>query len=258
MSKVFINGKIIDSRNAEISIFDRGFLYGDGLFESLRTYNCKPFLLDEHLARLFKSARLLKIKIPYSKLKIKNNIARLIKINKFKEAYIKIIVTRGEAKSHGLSTKNVKGKANVIIIIEKLKRSPKKSNWKIITKTTTHSSTIKSLDYLNNILAKTEAEKKGADETILIDPQGYVLEGTVSNIFIVKNGILITPPLSLPILPGVTRQFIMKLARKLKIKVQEKKIKLKDLKNADECFLTFSGEGIVPVINGKITRLLML
>lgn len=249
MKKIFINGKIVNEEDAKISIFDRGFLYGDGLFESLRTFNGEPFLLDEHLKRLFKSAAELKIKIPYSKTKIKKIVARLLKLNKFKESYIKIIVTRGEVKTHGLSQKNVKGKASVTIIIEKIAERKSNKTWKIITVKSARGKTakIKSLNYLENIMTKAAAEKAGADEAIFIDQNGYVLEGTISNIFIVKNGVLITPPLSLPILPGTTRQHIIKLARRKKIKVKEKKIKLKDLYGADEVFLTMAGRGITNI-----------
>ncbi|MFA4857983.1 MAG: aminotransferase class IV [Candidatus Margulisiibacteriota bacterium] len=274
--QIYINGKLTNSRDAKISIFDRGFMYGDGVFESLRTYNRKPFLLNEHLKRLFDAAKKLKIVISClptgtanSKAQIPTQIKNLLKINGLNEAYLKIIITRGRSKQHGLSIKNAAQKPTFIIIAEKIAPAASADSdraggrvWKIIVVKTARAqsigaqnkrhrlpiiSTIKSLNYLENILAKTEAEKSGADEAIFLDKEGNVLEGTVSNIFIVKNGVLITPPLTLPILPGVTRAYIIKLARQLKIKVREKKFKLKELLAASECFLSFSGEGIVPV-----------
>jgi branched-chain amino acid aminotransferase len=281
--KILINGKLVDARRAKISVFDRGFMYGDGVFESLHTYHGKPFLLKEHLGRLFNAAKTLGIEIPntpgrpgQAKSQIQTWINTLLKVNKLNNAYIKIILTRGVAKRHGLSFKNATGKPTLIIITEKIAaiksdaggrasflgrgRALKLTHpWKIITVKSARAqvsratkgmpaiSTIKSLNYLENILAKAEAEKHGAHEAVFLDKDGNVLEGTVSNIFIVKNGALVTPPLTLPILPGVTRAYIIKLARKLKIEVKEQKLKLKDLLAADECFLTFSGEGIVPV-----------
>jgi branched-chain amino acid aminotransferase len=272
MGKIFLNSKLVDSHHANLSIFDRGFLYGDGVFESLRTYFGKPFLLEEHLKRLFKSAAELKFNVrSFPRLaggsrtqlykyrigtifNIKKNIYKLLKANCLKEAYLKIILTRGEAKRHGLSIKNAAGKPTLIIIAEKIVPAAKPRCAKIITLAARRGTLakIKSLNYLESILAKSRAETAGADEAVFIDEQSYVLEGTVSNIFIIKNNVLFTPPLSLPILPGVTRQLIINLARRLKIKTWEKKIKLKDLLAADGCFLTNSGDGILPVI--KINR----
>lgn len=248
-NKALFNNKIIDLDELKISPFDRGFMYGDGVFESLRTYNGKPFLLDEHLNRLEKDAKTIGIKIPLTKEKLEAAILKLIKVNEYKESYIKIIVTRGIAAQHGLSIKNII-KPNLIILVTELKDLPKK-DWIIkissVIKYKTPISHIKSLNYLENILAKKEAEEAGADEAILLSPEGYVAEGTISNIFITKKGALYTPPLSLGILPGITRNLIIQTAKKQGIKVKERFFTVNDLKKADEVFLTFSGQGIVHV-----------
>ncbi|NQU17544.1 MAG: aminotransferase class IV [Candidatus Saganbacteria bacterium] len=254
----YINGKI--TKKTDISIFDRGFLYGDGAFESLRTYKGIPFLLDQHLKRLSETCIILKIPPPKD---IFNIINKLMRKNHLKEAYIKIIVTRGESKEHGLSPKKASGKPTLIIICKKIKDLPINTLCKAIVykkpRTSWIGSRLKTLNYLENILAKIAADKALANEALFQDEKGNILEGTVSNVFIVKNGVLITSPLSMPILPGVTRNYIIKLAKKLKIKVFEKNFKKKDLKTADESFITSSGPGIIPINKkaGLITKKLM-
>ena len=251
--KVYVNGKLVDSHKATLSIFDRGFLYGDGAFESLCTKNSQPFLLEEHLKRLFKSLKLLKIKAPLSSKALKQAVFKTLAANKLKEAYLKIIVTRGQVKAHGLSTKNQKGKSTLIIIVEKA-QAIQPLSWKAIVssarKANAPSSRIKSLCYLDNVLAKAEAERVGADEAFLLDEKGNLTEGTVSNIFIAKHQTIYTPSLASPILPGITRQLVIKIAKQSALRVIEKSISPKELYNADECFVTLSGPGIIP-INGQ-------
>ncbi len=230
---------------------DRGFLYGDGVFESLRTYNGKPFLLDEHLKRLYKALKIIRIKPPLSAKQLKAKVLKELKAKKLKETYIKIIITRGEAKEPGLDPKKAGKKPTLIILIEKLKKKKLKP-WKAIIssiiKPENPSSTIKSLCYLDNILAKMQAKKFSADEAFLLDQNGYLAEGTISNIFIVKLGTVYTPSLASPILAGVTRKLVIKLAKQSAFRVVEKDLNPKDLYNADECFVTFSGSGIVPIV----------
>lgn len=256
---IFINGKI--TKENKISIFDRGFMYGDGAFESLRTYNGEPFLLEDHLKRLEETCRLLKIKIKKSKLKINENIIKLMKKNNLKEAYIKLFATRGEAKGHGLSINKTKGKPLFMITVEKL--NPVAKNCKAIIYSKPRSiwagSRMKTLNYLECILARMEAEEKGAEEAIFTDTKGNILEGTTCNVFIVKNNTLITAPTSAPILAGVTRNYIIKLAKKLGIKIKEKLFKKKDLTSADEAFITSSGVEIIPLNGetGPVTKKLM-
>jgi len=251
--KIYINGKIIPLKEANLSIFDRGFLYGDGAFETLRTYNRKPFQLEEHIKRLLKTLRLLRIRIPLSFNQIKLAVLKTLAANKFKESYVKIMVTRGEAKAHGLDPKNA-GKPNIIIIVEEQKVYPKKmltQGWKAmvssIVKPDLPTSRIKSLCYLDNILAKIEAKKAGADEAFLLDDRGNLAEGTISNIFLVRFGELSTPKKESPILAGITRKLVIQLARQSAFRVTEKLITPKELYTAEECFVTYSGAGIVPV-----------
>jgi len=234
-----------------LSIQDRGFLYGDGVFESLRTYNGKPFLLDEHLKRLYKALKIIRIKPPLSTKQLKTKLLKELKDNKFKESYIKIIITRGEAKEHGLDPKKSGKKPTLIILVENLKEKKLKP-WKAIIssiiKPENPTSIIKSLCYLDNILAKMEATRSGANEAFLLDQNGYLAEGTISNIFIVKFDTIFTPSLNSPILAGVTRKLVIKLAKQSAFKVVEKDLNPKDLYTADECFVTFSSQGIVPIV----------
>ncbi|MEE8637728.1 MAG: aminotransferase class IV [Candidatus Margulisiibacteriota bacterium] len=253
-TKVYLNGKIVPLQEAKISVLDRGLSYGDGVFESLRTYGGKPFQLEEHLKRLLRGLKTLRIHPPLAVTQLKLAVLRTIAANKFKESYIKIMVTRGEAKRHGLDPSNAVGKPSIIILVEELKPYPKTiftKGWKTIISSIVRpdvpSSKIKSLCYLNNILAKMEAKKAGADEAFMLDERGNVLEGTVSNIFIVKHGTIYTPPKDAPILAGLTRNLIIKLAKQSAFRVAEKAISPKELYTADECFITFSGPGIVPI-----------
>jgi len=274
--KIYLNGKIVPINDTKISVLDRGFLYGDGVFESLRTYHHQPFLLEEHLKRLLAGARFLKIRAPSSLSQLKTAVFKTLAANKYKEYYIKVILTRGETRGHGLDPSNVSGKPNLIILVEELKEYPKTlyvRGWKAIIsnirRTEVPTSRIKSLCYIDNILAKAEAKKQGADEAFMLDEKGHVVEGTVSNIFVVKLGTIYTPPIDEPILSGITRKLVIKIAKQSALELAEKIIEPKDLYNCDECFVTMSGAGIIPVTkiwnkkigNGKcgpITQKLML
>jgi branched-chain amino acid aminotransferase len=253
-AKIYLNGGIVPSKDAAIPINDRGLLYGDGIFESFRTYKGKPFQLDLHIKRLLRSAKALSIRPLPGATQLKRSVLKLLVVNKFKESYVKIIITRGQAKKRGLSLKNAVGKPTLIILVEQQKPYSNKmfsAGWKAIisqvSKPDVPSSRIKSLNYLNHILAKREADKTRADEAIMLDDQGYLAEGTISNIFIVKHGIIYTPPKTAPILPGLTRELVIRLAKHSAFKVVEKNITPKELYTADECFITFSGPGVVPI-----------
>ncbi len=253
-SKVYVNGKIVPPEKAKISIMDRGLAYGDGVFESLRTYRGKPFQLEKHIKRLLRGAKLLRIRSLPTSSQLKLAVSRTVSANKFKESYIKIIITRGEAKKHGLDPSNAAGKPTIIVWIEELKPYPKTiytKGWKAIVSTIPRpdvpTSKIKSLNYTNNILARIEARKAGVEEAFMLDEKGNILEGTVSNIFIVKYRTLYTPPKEAPILAGLTRNLVIKLAKQSAFRVVEKILSPKELYTAEECFVTLSGPGIVPV-----------
>ena len=245
MTKIWINNKIVEAGDAKISIFDRGFLYGDGLFETMRSYGGKIFKIDEHLSRLFDSSKALNINIPYSKRKLREASYNSIKRNALKDAYIRITVT---------------GSENVIILIKEFSGRPRK-NYIDGTSATVSKITLnehsplagkKTLNFLNYLLAKEDARHSGYDEAILLNTKGNVAEGATSNIFLVKNGKLLTPSLNDGILPGITRRTVIGLAKKLKIAVAEKHISRKELMSADEVFLTNSLAELLPVI--KINR----
>lgn len=252
--KVYFNGKIIPIEGARVPVLDRGLLYGDGLFESLRTYDRRPFLLEEHLKRLLAGARLLKIKLPCSLSQLKLAVLKTVASNPFREHYIKIVITRGEARGHGLDFSNSTGKPTVIVLDEEMKEYSRNiftQGWKAILssvkRTEVPTSRIKSLCYLDNALAMAEARRSGADEAFMLSEKGHVVEGTSSNIFIVKLGTIYTPPAEEPILSGITRNLVLKLAKQSAFRAVEKIIDPKDLYNCDECFITMSGAGIVPV-----------
>lgn len=254
-SNIYLNGKIVPLSEAKIPILDRGFLYGDGVFESLRTYNRIPFLLDEHSKRILSGAKFLKIHSNFNLKTIRSAVQKTISANPFKEIYLKIILTRGKAKSHGLDFSNFTGKPNLIVLAEELKESPKEiysNGWKAILSSIRRvnqpTSKIKSLCYLDNAIAKEEAKQAGANEALMLDEKGFVAEGSVSNLFMVRAGKIFTPPTSSAILSGITRRLIIKLAKELSLKVFEKNIHSKDLLTGDECFATLSGTGIIPII----------
>jgi branched-chain amino acid aminotransferase len=267
---VWFNGKLVPREKVKIDMLDRGFMYGDGVFESLRTYNGKPFMLDEHLKRLYKAAKRVSIKAP----PLKNAVLRTIKANGFDQSYIKIIVTRGVAGGHGLDIRNVLTEPKVIVIVDKLKDPPADiymKGWRaIITDIRRGDSlaNIKTLNYANNILAKLEASRKKANEAIMLTHKGFLAEGTVSNLFFVKRGKLYTPSIKTGILKGITRDIVIGIAKRSHIKVLEGFYKEQELYSAEESFITSSGSGLVPIVSvngrkigngkpGKITRRLM-
>ncbi|MFH1710575.1 MAG: aminotransferase class IV [bacterium] len=246
----WFNGKLMPKNNVRIDPLDRGFMYGDGVFESLRTYNGRPFMLDEHLKRLYKATKLLHIKA----LDLKSAVLRTLKADGHKESYIKIMITRGVAAGHGLDPKNVISKPTILITADKLKGYPPATylkGWSAIITDIKRGDTLantKTLNYANNILAKFEASERNASEAIMLTCDGFLAEGTVSNLFFVKHGILYTPSLKSGILNGITRALAIKLAKKSKIEVIEGYFGKEKLYSADECFITFSGGGIVPIV----------
>ena len=272
--KIYIDGKYLDERNAKVSVFDHGLLYGDGIFEGIRIYNGRVFKLKEHIDRLFYSAKALLLNIPLSHAEMMKATVETCRKNKLREGYIRLIVTRGVG-TLGLNPRTCK-KPSVIIIADKIQLYPPayyQRGLDIITVPTTrnlHSAlnpAIKSLNYLNNILAKIEANNGGCEEAVMLNAEGFVAECTGDNLFIVKNGALLTPPLSAGALYGITRQTVIELAEAAGIKVSEPNLTRYDLFNADECFLTGTGAELIPVVKidgrvigtgkpGKLTRIL--
>lgn len=253
MLKAWINGRLLDIDNAKVSIFDRGFLYGDGLFETMRSYAGMVFKIDEHLARLFSSLKIMKIKPPYTKKYIKSVIYKSLHINGLSSAYIRLAITRGEGR-FGLSYSD-KFNPNVVIVTKEFGEYPENMYFNGISAKVVNIrqnqfspvSKIKSLNFLNNILARLDAKDDDFDEAILMNTKGYIAEGSTSNIFLVKGNSLITPTLDTGILAGVTRGIIVEIARNLRIKVREKFVTYRELLKADEVFLTNSLIEVLPV-----------
>jgi branched-chain amino acid aminotransferase len=259
--KIFIDGKYYNERDAKISVFDHGLLYGDGVFEGIRAYHGRVFKLKEHIDRLFYSAKAILLKIPMSHAQIMRATVEACRKNKIRDGYIRLIVTRGVG-TLGLNPNRCKN-PSVIIVADKIQLYPRSvyaRGMKIVTVATTrnlHSAlnpAIKSLNYLNNILAKIEANNAGVEEAVMLNSEGFVAECTGDNLFIVKNGELSTPPLSAGALYGITRQTVIELAEEEGLKVCEPNLTRYDLFNADECFLTGTGAEIVPVvkIDGRV------
>jgi branched-chain amino acid aminotransferase len=259
--KIYIDGKYYDEKNARISVMDHGLLYGDGVFEGIRAYNGRVFRLSEHIERLFCSAKAILLSIPMTPAEITEAVLAACRRNRVRDGYIRLVVTRG-AGSLGLNPNTCK-QPSVIVIAGKIQLYPAElyqQGLQIITVPTTrnlHSAinpTIKSLNYLNNILAKIEAMNGGCDEAIMLNPGGFVAECTGDNIFIVKGGRLFTPPISAGALNGITRGVVLELAREDGIQVSEPDLTRYDLFNADECFLTGTGAEIIAAvkIDGRV------
>ncbi|MCX7927683.1 MAG: branched-chain-amino-acid transaminase [Candidatus Omnitrophica bacterium] len=255
--KVYINGKFYKKEQAKISVFDHGLLYGDGVFEGIRAYNRLVFKLKEHIDRLYESAHTIMLEIPLTKEEMIKAVIATLRKNNLKDAYIRLIVTRGIG-DLGLDPRKCKGNATIIIITDTIKLYPEKfyqEGLRIVTVPTVRNlpealnPQIKSLNYLNNILAKIEAINSGCDEAIMLDSLGYVAECTGDNIFIVRNKELYTPPQCMGTLRGITRDTVLEIARKMRIPTHEHVITRHELYNADECFLTGTAAEIIPVVN---------
>jgi len=259
--KIYIDGQYLDEANAKISVFDHGLLYGDGIFEGIRAYNGRVFKLKEHIDRLFYSAKAILLNIPLSHAEIMRAVVDTCRQNGIRDGYVRLLVTRGVG-GLGLNPNKCK-KPSVIIIADKIQLYPAEMYERgldIITVPTVrnlHSAlnpAIKSLNYLNNILAKIEANNGGCEEAIMLNSEGYVSECTGDNVFIIKDGQMFTPPLSAGALYGITRGVVMELARLSGIPVSEPNLTRYDLFNADECFLTGTGAELIPVvkIDGRV------
>jgi branched-chain amino acid aminotransferase len=253
--KVYVDGKYYDERAAKISVFDHGLLYGDGIFEGIRAYNGRVFKLKEHIDRLFCSAKSILLEMPLSHAQITAAVIETCRRNKLRDGYIRLLVTRGIG-TLGLNPNRCKN-PSVVIIAGKIQLYPEqlyRNGMEIITVPTVrnlHSAlnpAIKSLNYLNNILAKIEANNSGCEEAVMLNGEGFVAECTGDNLFIVKDGQLFTPPLSAGALYGITRRVVLDLAADEGLKTGEPNLTRYDLFNADECFLTGTGAELVPVV----------
>jgi len=252
---VWLNGELVQKSQAKVSVFDHGFLYGDGVFEGIRAYNGKVFMLDEHLDRLYNSAKSIWLTIPLTKEQMKDAILQTLRANKLRDAYIRVVVSRGEG-DLGLDPRKCP-KPNIVIITDKIELFPEElyeRGIEMVTVSVRRNSpqalnpNIKSLNYLNNILAKIEAINADKPEGLMLTLDGYVAEGTGENIFIVKRGELLTPPAYMGILKGITRQVVMQLAKGEGVPVHEVVLTLYDVYTADECFITGTAAEIVPVV----------
>ncbi|MEM2342345.1 MAG: branched-chain-amino-acid transaminase [Candidatus Bathyarchaeia archaeon] len=252
---IYIDGKYYPRDEAKISVFDHGFLYGDGVFEGIRAYNGVVFKLKEHIDRLYNSAHAIMLEVPLTKDEMIEAVLETLRRNNLRDAYIRLVVTRGVG-DLGLDPRKCSKPSIIIIAVPALKLydEEKRRNgismivsWIRRDPVDATSHEIKSLNYLNSILAKIEANNAGADEALILDINGYICEATGENIFIVKDGKLYTPPRSSGALPGITASVIKKIAAKLGYEVIERNLTVAELYGADEAFLTGTGAEIMPI-----------
>ena len=253
----YVDGKYVPKEQASISIYDHGFLYGDGVYEAIRAYDGIIFKLREHIDRLFESAKSIKIEMPFSKDDLRGLVVEVLRKNQLRNSYIRIVVSRGRGRM-GVDPRNCPKPTIVIMaepreplfgenvrgisaIVSSLRRTP---SWSLDPR-------IKTLNYLNNIMAKIEAIESGVEEAIMLNEQGYVAETSTENIFIVKNGIVSTPHPSQGVLRGITRDTVLGIARELGYTLEERAITVHELYNADEVFVTGTAAEVVPIV--KIT-----
>jgi branched-chain amino acid aminotransferase, group I len=253
--KIYLDGQFVDAADAKISVFDHGLLYGDGVFEGIRLYDGNIFRLDEHLERLEYSAKAILLNIPLTRAQIAEATCETCRQNNLKDAYIRLVVTRGVG-DLGLAPW-LCPKPSVFIIASKISLYPQEhydNGLSIVTVPTRRINpaalppTVKSLNYLNNILGKIEAKQFGALEAIMLNDQGYVAECTADNVFIVHKGEIVTPAASQGALKGVTRGTIFDVAKELGIPIREANMTRYDVWCADECFLTGTGAEVIPVV----------
>lgn len=254
MKACWFDGQMIDPDNARVSVFDHGLLYGDGVFEGIRFYDGVPFRLEAHLRRLQRSARALHLDLPYSGDELDAAIRQTALATGEPDGYLRLVVTRGEG-ALGVDPRTCT-RATVFIVADRLQIASdeaRRAGASLIVAATRRLSVdgldprIKSLNYLNQILARLEANHAGADEAVILNRDGFVAEGTVANLFIVVEAELLTPPVVDGALEGITRQVVMELAASHGIPCREQSLAVYDLLNADECFLTGTGAELIPV-----------
>lgn len=273
-SKVWLDGKLVDASDAKISVFDHGVLYGDGVFEGIRVYNSRVFELSAHIDRLYESAKSIRLVIPLGKKKLIAAIDKTVRTNEVVDGYIRLVVTRGIG-TLGLNPL-ICNNPQVFIIADNIQLYPEQlyeTGMKIISATTVRNHPLaippqaKSLNYLNNILAKIEALDYNVPEAIMYNHQGYVAEATGDNVFIVRNGVIYTPPAEAGLLEGITRDMVIRLAKKEGMEVVQKNLTRFDLYVSDEFFLTGTAAEVIGIVEidgrvigdgrpGPITKLL--
>jgi branched-chain amino acid aminotransferase len=272
--KIWLNGRLVDEADARVSVFDHGLLYGDGVFEGIRVYGRRVFELEAHLRRLYESAKAIRLDVPMQKSELTKAIEQTVEVNGIVDGYIRLVVTRGVG-NLGLNPFVCKD-SSLFIIADKIQLYPEElyeTGMKIISATTArnHPLTIppqvKSLNYLNNILAKIEALDNNVPEAIMYNHEGYVAEATGDNVFIVRNGVVYTPPVEAGALEGITRNLVIRLAKKEGLEVVEKNLTRCDLYICDEFFLTGTAAEVIGIVEidgrtvgdgkpGPVTKLL--
>lgn len=254
-SKIYVDGKFFAEGEAKVSVFDHGLLYGDGIFEGIRFYNGRVFRLEEHLDRLWDSARSIMLEIPMSVAEMTEAVLETIRKNDLRDGYIRLIVTRGVG-NLGLNPAQCK-RPSVIIIVAQIALYPEavyRSGLTVVTCATRRTNpaalnpAVKSLNYLNNVMARIEANLAGADEALMLNDQGNVAECTADNVFVIKHGHIFTPPIAAGALRGITRSVVFEIAAELGIKIAETDVTRHDVFIADECFLTGTAAEVIPVV----------
>jgi len=257
---VYVDGSFVNEEEAKVSVFDHGFLYGDGVFEGIKAYKGRIFALDEHVDRFFESAQSIQLILPLNRSEMKKAILETVRCNNLKDAYIRPVASRGKG-ALGLDPRSCK-KATVVIIVDAEIRHPEDTGGtslsqkgiKVITTAFRRngpdvlSPRVKSTNYLNNILAKLQANSVGVQDAVFLNEQGFICELTGDNLFIVKNSRVLTPPVWFGILDGVTRRAIMRIVREQGLEAVEEPLTLHDLYTSDECFCTATRIEIVPII----------
>jgi branched-chain amino acid aminotransferase len=257
-STIWMNGRIVDPADARVSVFDHGLLYGDGVFEGIRFYGGRPFRVGDHLARLERSAGSLEIAIPFDRARLRDALNEVIARCGWTDGYLRLLVTRGEG-DLGLDPRSCKG-ATVAIVSARLRVFRDSSLGVAVIVASTRQAPadvldprIKSLNYVNRLLARLEAIRAGADEALMLNARGHLAEGTTDNVFLVRGGLLLTPPASDGALEGITRGVVLDVARELGIPCAEASLGTYDLRSAEEAFLVGTGAELVAIrsIDGR-------
>lgn len=254
--KVYIDGELYPKSRAKVSVYDHGLLYGDGVFEGIRIYSGRIFRFVEHMDRLYESARSIRLEIPISREELEKAVIDTVRENGLRDGYIRLVVTRGVG-DLGLDPKKC-GKGSIIVIADKIQLYPEKlyqEGITVITASTRRpkpdmlSSKVKSLNYLNSIMAKMEANLAGCIEALMLDSDGYVCECSADNVFVVRSGEIFTPAPEFSLLLGVTRAVVIEIARGLGLALHETPLTRHEIYTADEFFVTGTGAELVPVIS---------